>query len=86
MSKIVVPLFLFSFYFNSWFLYFTSNIFDEKSSYFSDKILDGKGDEDECGSKQLIEGNDKTDGNSDNKTCEEDNLVVTRKPSGNIFA
>ena len=62
-----------------------SYTFDEKSSYFSDKILDGKGDEDECGSKQLKEGNDKTDGTSENKTCEEDNLVVTRKPSGNIF-
>jgi len=47
----------------------------------TDKILDGKGDEDECVSKQLKEGNDKTDGTSENKTCEEDNLVVTRKPS-----
>ena len=62
---------------------YVSFTFDDKSSYFSDKILDGKGDEDECASKQPKEGNDKKDETSGNKTCEEDNLVVTRKPSGN---
>ena len=51
----------------------------------SDKILDGKGDEEEGGSKQLRDSSEKTDDKAEKPGCDEDNLVVTRKPSGIIL-